>query len=156
MKVTNTPDSLRLAQAIQGSVSAGGFEVEIEPVEYTTLLDNQTNGDFEMLQLGWSGRIDPHGNMFSFLSTGQTSNYSGYSDERVDRLLVDAAQQVDQQQRARTYGEVVRLVQRDDPLIYLYRQRNLTAYSEEIAGVSTFADGVVRLNRAGFVAGEEG
>jgi peptide/nickel transport system substrate-binding protein len=156
MKVTNTPDSLRLAQAIQGSVSAGGFDVEIEPVEYTTLLDNQTNGDFEMLQLGWSGRIDPHGNMFSFLSTGQTSNYSGYSDERVDRLLVDAAQQVDQQQRARTYGEVVRLVQRDDPLIYLYRQRNLTAYSEEIAGVSTFADGVVRLNRAGFVAGEEG
>ena len=29
MKVTNTPDTLRLAQAIQGSVSAGGFEVEM-------------------------------------------------------------------------------------------------------------------------------
>lgn len=153
MKVTNTPDTLRLAQAIQGSVSAGGFDVEIEPVEYTTLLDNQSNGDFQVLQLGWSGRIDPHGNMYSFLATGQSSNYSGYSDKKVDDLLTEAAEQVDMDQRARTYGEVVTQVQKDDPLIYLYRQRNLTAYSDDLTGVSTFADGVVRLSRAGFVEG---
>jgi peptide/nickel transport system substrate-binding protein len=155
MKVSNTPDTLRLAQAIQGSVSAGGFDIEIEPVEYTTLLDAQTRGDFQLLQLGWSGRIDPHGNMYSFLATGQSSNYSGYSDDKVDALLAKAAEQVDPDQRARTYGEVVRLVQRDDPLIYLYRQRNLTAYSEELVGVRTYADGVVRLSRAAFTQEEE-
>ena len=48
---------------------------------------------------------------------------------------------------------IVTQVQKDDPLIYLYRQRNLTAYSEDLTGVSTFADGVVRLSRAGFVEG---
>jgi peptide/nickel transport system substrate-binding protein len=154
MKVTNTPDTLRLAQAIQGSVSAGGFDVEIEPVEYTTLLDAQSNGDFEMLQLGWSGRIDPHGNMYAFLATGQSNNYSGYSDEEVDELLTRAAEQVDTEQRAKTYGKVLTQVQKDDPIVYLYRQRNLTAYSEELTGVSTFADGVVRLSRAGFVEGD--
>ena len=155
MKVSNTPDTLRLAQAIQGSVSAGGFDVEIEPVEYTTLLDDQSNGDFEILQLGWSGRIDPHGNMFAFLSTGQSNNYSGYSDDKVDELLTEAAEQVDTGQRAKTYGEVMTQVQKDDPIVYLYRQRNLTAYSEDITGVSTFADGVVRLSRAGFVEGAQ-
>ena len=154
MKVTNTPDTLRLAQAIQGSVSAGGFEVEIEPVEYTTLLDAQSNGDFEMLQLGWSGRIDPHGNMYAFLATGQSNNYSGYSDEKVDELLDRAAEQVDTAQRAKTYGKVLTQVQKDDPIVYLYRQRNLTAYSEELTGVSAVADGVVRLSRAGFVEGD--
>ncbi|QBR93452.1 ABC transporter substrate-binding protein [Nocardioides euryhalodurans] len=155
MKVSNTPDTLRLAQAIQGSVAKGGFEIEIEPVEYTTLLDAQTRGDFQLLQLGWSGRIDPHGNMYSFLATGQSSNYSGYSDPTVDRLLKKAARQVGTAERAETYGEVVRLVHRDDPLIYLYRQRNLTAYSEDVVGVSTYADGVVRLSRAGFVEGDD-
>ena len=155
MKVSNTPDTLRLAQAIQGSVAKGGFEIEIEPVEYTTLLDAQTRGDFQLLQLGWSGRIDPHGNMYSFLATGQSSNYSGYSDPTVDRLLKKAARQVGTAERAKTYGEVVRLVHRDDPLIYLYRQRNLTAYSEDVVGVSTYADGVVRLSRAAFVEGDE-
>ena len=155
MKVSNTPDTLRLAQAIQGSVAEGGFDIEIEPVEYTTLLDAQSRGDFQLLQLGWSGRIDPHGNMFSFLSTGQANNYSGYSDPQVDQLLTKAARQVGTRQRAETYGEVVRLVQRDDPLIYLYRQRNLTAFSEDVVGVSTYADGVVRLSRAAFVEGAD-
>ena len=156
MKVSNTPDTLRLAQAIQGSVSDGGFDIEIQPVEYTTLLDTQTRGDFELLQLGWSGRIDPHGNMYAFLATGQSSNYSGYSNPRVDRLLTKAAQQVDTQQRARTYGQVIDQVHRDDPLIYLYRQRNLTAYSDDLVGVSVYADGVVRLSDAAFVADEGG
>jgi len=151
MKVSNTPDTLRLAQAIQGSVSAGGFDIELEPVEYTTLLDDQTGGDFEILQLGWSGRIDPHGNMFSFLSTGQANNYSGFSDERVDALLERAAREVDTDRRADLYGQVVTLVHEADPIVYLYRQRNLTGYSEDIAGVSTYGDGVVRLSRAGFV-----
>ena len=151
MKVSNTPDTLRLAQAIQGSVSAGGFDIELEPVEYTTLLDDQTSGDFEILQLGWSGRIDPHGNMFSFLATGQPQNYSGYSDERVDDLLERAARETDTDRRAQLYGEVVTLVHEADPIVYLYRQRNLTAYSEDVAGISTFGDGVVRLSRAGFV-----
>ena len=155
MKVSNTPDTLRLAQAIQGSVAEGGFEIEIEPVEYTTLLDAQSRGDFQLLQLGWSGRIDPHGNMYSFLSTAQANNYSGYSDPRVDRLLTQAARQVGTEKRARTYGEVVRIVQREDPLIYLYRQRNLTGFSEDVVGVSTYADGVVRLSRAAFVEGAD-
>ncbi len=155
MNVSNTPDSLRLAQAIQGSVSDGGFDVEIQPVEYTTLLDTQTRGDFEMLQLGWSGRIDPHGNMYAFLATGQSSNYSGYSNPRVDRLLAKAARQVATPERARTYGQVIEQVHRDDPLIYLYRQRNLTAYSDDVVGISTFADGVVRLSDAAFVADED-
>lgn len=151
MSVSNTPDTLRLAQAIQGSVKDGGFDVEIQPVEYTTLLDAQDRGDFDILQLGWSGRIDPHGNMYIFLATGQSSNYSGYSNERVDRLLDEAARQIEVEDRARTYGQVMRLVAKDDPLIYLYRQRNLTAYSEDVVGVSTYADGVVRLSRAAFV-----
>ncbi|MDO9380266.1 MAG: ABC transporter substrate-binding protein [Nocardioidaceae bacterium] len=154
MQVSNTPDTLRLAQALQAAVADGGFDLQISPVEYSTLLDVQTRGDFELLQLGWSGRVDPHGNTFAFLGSEQGNNYSGYSNPEVDALLDRAAQQTDPAQRAQTYGEVVTQVQEDDPIVYLYRQRNLTAYSEDVAGVSTYADGVVRLGRAGFLAGE--
>lgn len=149
--VSNTPDTLRLAQALQALVKDGGFRLSIEPVEYSTLLDVQTRGDFRLLQLGWSGRIDPHGNLFSFLSTEQSNNYSGYSNASVDALLDRAAQESDTAQRARLYGQVVQQVQKDDPIIYLYRPRNLTAYSTDVAGVATYADGVVRLGKAAFV-----
>jgi peptide/nickel transport system substrate-binding protein len=151
MKTSNTPDSLRLAQALQASIREGGFDLTVEPVEYSTLLDDQTRGDFEVLQLGWSGRIDPHGNIASFLTTGAGSNYSGYSSPEVDGLITQAATATDPAQRAELYGRIVADVQRDLPILYLYRQRNLTALTDAVAGVATFPDGVVRLGRAAFL-----
>lgn len=156
MKVTNTPDTLRLAQAVQASVADGGFEVEITPVEYSSLLEVQEQGDFDLLQLGWSGRVDPHGNMFNFLSTGAGNNYSGYSNPEVDDLLTEAATVIDPAERAELYGQVVTQVQEDNPIIYLYRTRSLTGYTSEVAGISTYADGVVRLSHAAFVEAGEG
>jgi peptide/nickel transport system substrate-binding protein len=155
LQVSNEQDQLRFAQALQASVREGGFEIVIQPVEYSTLLDVQERGDFEILHLGWSGRIDPHGNTANFLTTGGSNNYSGYSNPEVDRLVREAAQLTDPAARAATYGRVVEIVQRDLPILYVYRLRNLTAYTTDVAGVETFADGVVRLGRAGFLA-EEG
>ncbi|WP_235915559.1 ABC transporter substrate-binding protein [Puerhibacterium puerhi] len=154
MKVSNNPDTLRLAQAIQAQVAEAGFELTITPVEYSTLLATQDAGDFALLQLGWSGRIDPHGNMYNFLSTEAGNNYSGYSNPDVDSLLTEAAQTTDTAERAELYGQVVTQVQEDNPIVYLYRTRSLTGYTTDVAGVSTYADGVVRLGTAAFV--EEG
>jgi peptide/nickel transport system substrate-binding protein len=151
MQVANNPDTLRFAQALQAAVVEGGFEITITPVEYSTLLDVQQRGDFEMLQLGWSGRIDPHGNMFGFLSTEGGTNYSGYSNPELDTLLTDATATNDIDERADIYGQAVDILQEENPIIYLYRLRSLTAYSTDIAGVETFADGVVHLSHAAFV-----
>jgi peptide/nickel transport system substrate-binding protein len=154
VKVTNTAESLRLAQALQAAVAPAGFQLKIEPVEYSTLLDLQDVGDFEAILLGWSGRIDPHGNMFNFLTTGGGNNYSGYSDETVDRLMSEAARSTDPAERADAYASVIEQLREDNPIIYLYRVRNLAAYSTDIAGAELYPDGVVRLSRVAFV--EEG
>lgn len=154
MTVSNNPDTLRFAQALQAAVAGSGFELTIAPVEYSTLLDVQSRGDFDLLQLGWSGRVDPHGNMFNFLSTGGGNNYSGYSNDKVDKLLTDAASTNDLKERSKSYGDAVKKVQADNPIIYLYRARSLTAFSTGIAGIETFADGVVHLSNAAFVETE--
>ena len=154
MQVTNSPDTLRYAQALQAAVAEGGFELTIRPVEYSTLLDVQTRGDFEALQLGWSGRIDPHGNMSNFLKTGGGNNYSGYSNPDVDRMLAQAAQTNDPNARATLYGQVVTQVHLDNPILYLYRVRSLTGYTKDVAGIATYPDAVVRLGNAAFVEKE--
>jgi peptide/nickel transport system substrate-binding protein len=155
MEVTNTPDTVRFAQALQAQARAGGFAITITPVEYTTLLDDQTRGDFQALQLGWSGRVDPHGNIGGFLATGGGNNYAGYSNPEVDDLIDRAAQATDERERADLYGQMTELVQRDDPIIYLYRTRSITGLRNDVAGVSTYADGVVRLSQAAFVEGTD-
>jgi peptide/nickel transport system substrate-binding protein len=150
MLESNTPESLRLAQALQSMVKEGGFDLKIQPVEFTSLLDQQDRGDFELLQLGWSGRVDPDQNITNFVGTGGSQNVSGYSNPTLDKLLSQARETNDLAQRKELYGQVVAELQKDDALIYLYRQRNLTGVSNDVKGVQVFPDGVVRVAFAGF------
>jgi peptide/nickel transport system substrate-binding protein len=155
LQVTNTQDQLRFAQALQASVAEGGFDLEIIPVEYSTLLDVQKRGSFEALQLGWSGRIDPDGNITRFLASGKAANYSGFSSPTLDSLLASAAQTTDVGRRARIYGQAVELLQKETPVVYTYRVRNLTVHTKRVTGVEVYTDGVVRLGKAAFVSGED-
>ncbi|MEV6847132.1 ABC transporter substrate-binding protein [Actinoplanes sp. NPDC051411] len=150
MLVSNTPDSLRLAQALQAMVKDGGFDLKIKPVEYSSLLDEQDRGNFEILQLGWSGRIDPDANITNFVGTGGSQNVSGTSIPQVDAVLDKARQSNDLSERKTLYGQAVTLLQQDDSLIYLYRQANLTAFSNKVKGIQVFPDGVIRAAFAGF------
>ena len=150
MITSNNPDSLRLAQALQAMVKEGGFDLVIKPVEYAALLDQQDRGDFELLQLGWSGRVDPDANTYNFVGTTGSQNVAGYSSPEVDKLLTDARQNTDKAQRIKLYGDVVSKLQQDDPLIYMYRQRNLTGVSKKLLGIQVYPDGVIRTAFAGF------
>ncbi|MEV6368444.1 ABC transporter substrate-binding protein [Micromonospora musae] len=150
MLASNTPDTLRLAQALQSMVKDGGFDLKINPVEYSSLLDEQDRGNFELLQLGWSGRIDPDANITNFVGTRASQNVAGYSNPQLDGLLTQARQASDIEERKKLYGQAVTLLQQDDALIYLYRQRNLTAFSNKIQGLQVFPDGVIRAAFAGF------
>ncbi len=69
----------------------------------------------------------------SSASTG-SQNVAGYSNPELDTLLTDARQSTDKAERIKLYGDVVTKLQQDDPLIYLYRQRNLTGVSQKILG----------------------
>ena len=150
MITSNNPDSLRLAQALQSMVKDGGFNLQIKPVEYASLLDQQDAGNFELLQLGWSGRIDPDANITNFLGTGGSQNVSGFNDPAVDQLLDQARQTTDLAKRRDLYGQAIAKIQAADPIIYLYRQRNLTGVSNKVKGVQVFPDGVIRVAFAGY------
>jgi peptide/nickel transport system substrate-binding protein len=150
MLVTNTPQTLQLAQALQAMVKEGGFDLKLQPLEFTTLLEQQDAGKFQVLQLGWSGRVDPDANITNFVGTQGSQNVAGYSNAKVDDLLAQARQTQDVATRAKLYGQVQTQTQKDDPLIYLYRQRNLTGVSKDVSGVQVYADGIIRVAFAGY------
>ncbi|WP_229821166.1 MULTISPECIES: ABC transporter substrate-binding protein [Streptomyces] len=152
MQVANSQDQLRYAQALRASVAEGGFDLRIVPVEYATLLDIQKRGTFEVLLLGWSGRIDPDANTSRFLATGSSANYGGFSSKELDDLLARASRSTDAAERGDLYGRAVEVIQRENPIVYTYRQRYLTAVSTSVAGVQVYSDGVVRLGRAAYRA----
>jgi peptide/nickel transport system substrate-binding protein len=150
MLTSNTPDSLQFAQALQAQVKDGGFDLKIEPVEFTSLLDLQDQGKYQAVQIGWSGRPDPDGNLSTFVATGGSQNVAGYSNPKVDALLTQAKASQDPNQRKTIYGQLQGLLEDDAPLVYIYRQRNLTGVTKKVSGVQVFPDGIIRVARAGF------
>jgi peptide/nickel transport system substrate-binding protein len=150
MLATNTPATLQFAQALQAMVKQGGFNLKIVPAEFTSLLDQQDAGKFQVLQLGWSGRVDPDANITNFVGTQGSQNVGGYSNPTVDKLLAQARQSQDATERGTIYAQVQAQLQKDDPLIYLYRQRNLTGVTKKVSGVQVYPDGLIRVAFAGF------
>lgn len=149
--VDNTPRGRRIGEAIKSMTAEGGFDVQIEPTEFASSLDVTDAGRFEAFQLGWSGRVDPDGNIASFLRTRGSLNISGYSDPEVDKLISDARTNPDVAERKRLYGELVGKLHEDWPLIYLWRQKNILGVSSKLGKVEMFGDGIVRFGSAGFV-----
>ncbi|HKE67602.1 MAG TPA: ABC transporter substrate-binding protein [Micromonosporaceae bacterium] len=152
MIIGNTPDAERLGQAIQAQVKDGGFDLQLVPVEFAASLDQTDAGQYQLFQIGWSGRVDPDGNIANFVSTLGSQNNDGYTNPSVDTLLEQARSQADVAARAKIYGQVITQLHQDVPIIYLYRQKNFTGVSRTVVGVQVFGDGLLRFKTAGFAA----
>jgi peptide/nickel transport system substrate-binding protein len=148
--IGNTPDAQRLGEAVRSLAKDGGFDVQLQPVEFASSLDQTDAGKFQMFQIGWSGRVDPDGNITSFVQTQGSQNISGFSNPKLDALLDQARTELDVTKRKDLYGQVVTLLHEQVPLVYLYRQKNLTGVRDNVTGVKVYPDGIIRLGTAGF------
>jgi peptide/nickel transport system substrate-binding protein len=145
MNVPNTPDRRQLAEVIQSMVKEAGFDVKLNLIEFAASLQAATRGDFEAYLIGWSGRADPDGNMFSFLTTGMIQNDSHYSNPALDKALTDARRTVDVAARRDDYEAALQILRQDLPLIYLFSPVNVVGMSAKLTGFRPVPDGMIRL-----------
>lgn len=94
MTVTNNPVVIQTAQVIQAMAKEAGFEIRIQATEFASALQLAATGDFEAFLLGWTGRVDPDGNIYNLVTCNSPYNDGHYCNPAVDREL-DAARKVD-------------------------------------------------------------
>lgn len=140
--------AIQIGTVIQGMAKEAGFDVKVQPVEFTTALDQTEAGDFEAFQIGWSGRIDPDQNIDQFWSPESALNASGANYDDVLQLLSDARATTDPAERGRIYGELVAALQEHANIIYLYHQKVILGTRSNIEGIGFYPDGIVRLKTA--------
>jgi peptide/nickel transport system substrate-binding protein len=145
--------TLRLGQVIQSMAKDAGFSVKLQPTEFTTALDKADAGDYDVFQIGWSGRIDPDGNIQQFVGKTGSQNDSGFADPKVDALLDQARTTLDQGRRSQLYAQVTQMLNQEAPLIYLYHDHYFTGVSKKVTGLQQFGDGLLRFKEAGFTSG---
>src|SRR5216684_1350083 len=69
-----------VAQVLQSMAAEAGFDLKIRLIEFATSFKQSQAGEFQVFQIGWSGRIDPDGNSYVFLHTKAPQNDGGYSN----------------------------------------------------------------------------
>lgn len=134
----------RLGALIQNEASAAGFNVQLQPTEFTTSLNKADAGDFDVFAVGFSGRVDPDGTAYGFVHTGGSLNDSGYSNPLVDRLMDQARSAKSPKARRTLYNAAFKIVAKDRPLIYLWYPNNYTGVVNKVNGVSVYGDGLIR------------
>ena len=152
MIIGNTPEGARLGQAIQAQVKEGGFDLQLVPTEFAAALDQTDAGDYQMFQIGWSGRSTRMATSPTSSGRPGSQNISAYSNARWTALIDQARAPADVAARRDLYGKVITQVHQDVPLIYLYRQKNFTGVAGTVVGVQVYGDGLLRFGTAGFAA----
>ena len=88
--VQAAPLQEQLGAIIQAMAKDAGFDVRVAPTEFTTALKLAQGGRFTMFQIGWSGRLDPDQNIYSFYAPHSGLNYTGSDDPTITNLLARA------------------------------------------------------------------
>ncbi|MCU0883892.1 MAG: ABC transporter substrate-binding protein [Beijerinckiaceae bacterium] len=145
MMITNNPVDAQLGQVVQAMVQEAGFDLSLRSMEFASQLRDQQQGKFQLSRVGWSGRIDPDGNVHPFWTSRGGQNDGKYSNPTIDKLLTDARAVYDLAERKKLYDEAQTIAQDEVPVLYLYNQPWFYATSARISGFQLHPDGMIRL-----------
>jgi peptide/nickel transport system substrate-binding protein len=127
-----------------------GFNVKLKSMEFASLLADQSAGTYQASQVGWSGRVDPDGNIHQFMTCKGGINDSKYCNPAVDALLDAARTSTDNAVRKAKYDAARDILSVDLPIIYLYHQTWIWALSDKLDGFVAYPDGMIRLENVKF------
>jgi len=146
LTIVNDPQQRRLGEVIQGMAKDAGFNISLRPSEFASALTDDDSGKHQAFLVGWSGRVDPDGNIHQFHTCGGSLNTTGACDEAIDALLNKAREVSDMAQRAALYKEAIdKMVLGRRNLIYFYHQNYLVAYPKNLKNYKAVPDGLIRI-----------
>lgn len=143
----NDPATVQEMEAIQSELAKVGINMKVEPVDFTTLLTDAINGNYQSDLLGWSGRPDPDQNSYAFDTTGGSFNDPRYSNPQVDSLLLKARESSSQAVRKQYYDEAATIVLHQAPYIFLEYTPVIQAWSPTVQGFQVYPDGLMRFSK---------
>jgi peptide/nickel transport system substrate-binding protein len=148
LMVQDAPLQEQIGSVIQSMAAQAGFDVTLQPLEFTTTLAKAAAGQFEMYQIGWSGRIDPDQNTFNDWYPGAGLNYTGADYPQLNNLLLQARESTSTAQRHVLYTKIVQTMQSDLNIIYLWYDKFFLGLRKNVTGVQYFPDALIRLEYA--------
>jgi peptide/nickel transport system substrate-binding protein len=147
LQIGTSPVNEQFGAVIQSMLKTYGIQVELEKVEFGTMLENGANHKFQALQLGWSGRPDPDQSFFDFVVTDQPNNYAAVSNPELDKLAKQARTELDPAKRKGLYDQAMEIVHDESEYVYIYHDFNRFGVSKKVTGFEYIPDGIIHTQK---------
>jgi peptide/nickel transport system substrate-binding protein len=141
----NNTTMQQVYELIQAMGAEAGFDISLRPLEFAALQSALARGDFEAGQSGWSGRVDPSGNIYQYMATKGSLNDGKFSNAEADKLLNEARGEADEAKRKVLYGKIMDIMHAEDPIIYLFYLPWTFGVQKKVQGFVPYPDGLIRL-----------
>ena len=127
-----SPQNQQIAELIKDQIKDAGFDMDIQLLDFATIVQNGNTGDYQSLELGWSGSVDPDGNLYPLFYTGAGFNFAKYSNPALDKLLDAGRTNLDQSARAQAYMDAQKILLQDQPMIVLYSDPQISTTRKNV------------------------
>lgn len=121
---TGSPQTDRVAEAIAVVLEDNlGVTIEVEQSDWATFLEglDHPHHPYQMYVLGWIADYPDPENFLEVLFGGDSyDNHSGYHNAEVDRLLDEAALEMDEEARRQLYLQAETIILAEAPIVPLY------------------------------------
>ena len=145
MTIINNPAERRVGEVIQQMAREAGFNIALRPQEFASALKDDDDGKLQAFQVGWSGRVDPDGNIHMNQTCKGSLNTTLACDEKIDALLNRAREISDLDQRRALYREAVDMFTARRNIIYIYHLNYIVAFPKSFKGYRAIPDGLIRI-----------
>ena len=97
-------------------MQAAGVDAKVQITDWPSFSTNYVQkGKHQIALLGWLNIVDPDRLLFGQLSTGGPTNWGGYSNPEVDKLLQEGRSSLDQAARKAAYQKAATILASDLP-----------------------------------------
>jgi peptide/nickel transport system substrate-binding protein len=142
----NSSNSLRaqIAAYAKDALARAGIIVEVDPAEWSMLLQRAKDHTLEAFILGWTGGIeeDPTQIFSTAAIANSGSNVISYSNPELDRAMDVARTIRDTAPRMKQWHKVHRILHEDQPYSFLFITRQLTFVDGRIKGLEPTLTGL--------------
>jgi len=133
--LTGTGNQIRIDMLvlIQENLRRIGIDAQPRVVEVNSQIELQNKGEFEAVISGLG--IDTSFDVSYLFQTGGLFNWAGYSDAEADRIQDEIASTIEPITAKPLYDRLQELLQRDQPLTFLYEPQRLVVVRRDLQQV---------------------
>lgn len=132
---THSEDANRVQtiEFMQATFQQAGVDATTQISDWPSFSTNYVmKGKHQIALLGWLNIVDPDRLMYAQLSTGGSTNWNGYSNPDVDKLLQQGRSSLDQKTRTDAYQKAAAILAKDLPWYILSDQGYQLFYKKDL------------------------